>query len=245
MAEVSQMKTCPECGTSFKAVQARNGRTPEFCSRPCYMRAWARNRETWRQETASGERVQHPTEAPTCPKCGEAKTWEKDSSAKHGYRWKCVPCRNKESNAYYEANRESLLEQSRENYEPEEERRDALWRKYRLTPEQYDDLVERQDGRCAICHAQESGSRWGDGVWFVDHCHSTGEVRGLLCRSCNTALGLFEDDALRLQKAIRYLNGGNRDLVSAVLHGSNAGVEHGGVSNAGSNAAVGVSAERA
>ena len=58
-------------------------------------------------------------------------------------------------------------------------------------------------------------------------------------------LGMFKDDTLRLQKAIRYLNGSNRDLVSAVLHGSDEGAEHGGIPDAGSDAAVGLSAERA
>lgn len=39
----------------------------------------------------------------------------------------------------------------------------------------------------------------------IDHCHKTGKFRGILCRGCNTGLGNFRDDPVRLQKAIRYI----------------------------------------
>jgi hypothetical protein len=58
-------------------------------------------------------------------------------------------------------------------------------------------MFKGQDGRCAICD-NESGL-------VVDHDHETGLVRGGLCRSCNTGLGLFHDDPDKLRAAIRYL----------------------------------------
>lgn len=91
--------------------------------------------------------------------------------------------------------------------------------RYGLTTSQVEELLARQGGRCVICSTTEPKGRYNE--WAIDHCHKTGEVRGLLCNSCNTSLGGFEDDTLRLQKAIDYLNGGNRDLVSAVLNASN------------------------
>ena len=55
-----------------------------------------------------------------------------------------------------------------------------------------------QDGRCAICGAVS-------GRLFVDHCHTTGNVRGLLCVACNNALGQFRDSVSALRRAIDYL----------------------------------------
>lgn len=81
-------------------------------------------------------------------------------------------------------------------------RRERKLREYGLTTAAYDALVVQQAGRCAICPEQYSDSK----PLHVDHCHTTGDVRGLLCLRCNTALGLFQDDTDRLTAAITYLN---------------------------------------
>jgi hypothetical protein len=73
---------------------------------------------------------------------------------------------------------------------------------YGLTVEQYEALLERQAGRCAICRTDEPGGR---GNWHVDHCHESNAVRGLLCATCNVGLGMFRDDPTRLAAAIAYL----------------------------------------
>jgi Recombination endonuclease VII len=75
-----------------------------------------------------------------------------------------------------------------------------LVRNYGLTREQHRRLVEAQNGVCAIC--KQSSRR----ALCVDHCHATRQVRGLLCDKCNTALGLFDDDARRMLAAVAYLD---------------------------------------
>jgi hypothetical protein len=70
----------------------------------------------------------------------------------------------------------------------------------------YWQLHDEQDGRCAICGSIEtSENRFGLKTLAVDHDHVTGKVRGLLCSDCNLGLGKFHDDISRMEKAIEYL----------------------------------------
>lgn len=83
-----------------------------------------------------------------------------------------------------------------------------LKRKFKITLTQYNDMLSRQSGVCAICHRPErvKHGKWGKTFELsVDHNHKTGEVRGLLCSTCNRAIGLFEDDVELLKAAILYL----------------------------------------
>jgi hypothetical protein len=82
-------------------------------------------------------------------------------------------------------------------------RRLHLRREFGLSPGQYAALLAAQDGGCAICGATEPGK---GRYMHVDHCHSNGGVRGLLCASCNLGLGKFKDDTDVLARAIDYLN---------------------------------------
>jgi hypothetical protein len=81
----------------------------------------------------------------------------------------------------------------------------ASWRKhkYGLSPKEYYALVARQGGACAICRKIKP--------LCVDHCHLTGEVRGLLCSTCNSALGFWGDSPIVVRRALKYLEtaGGN------------------------------------
>jgi hypothetical protein len=78
-----------------------------------------------------------------------------------------------------------------------------LFRKYGLTRPEYDSLVTKQDGRCGICGTSEV--RRGDYRWCVDHDHSTGKIRGLLCFRCNSAIGLLDDNIGTAEKLVAYL----------------------------------------
>ena len=87
----------------------------------------------------------------------------------------------------------------------EQKRRATLKREYNITKEEYDRLNDKQGGVCAICSGDNSGS-----IKFqflvVDHDHSSGFVRGLLCSKCNMALGGFRDDPNILYNAFEYLS---------------------------------------
>lgn len=84
--------------------------------------------------------------------------------------------------------------------------RAELKRKYNLktfglTVDQYENMLIKQKGVCAIClECCTSGKRLA-----VDHCHKTGKVRQLLCRRCNQSMGKFNDDPVLLQKVVNYL----------------------------------------
>jgi hypothetical protein len=76
---------------------------------------------------------------------------------------------------------------------------------YGISYEEYKELEKSQNGVCAICKNPDSPNSRTDRL-FVDHCHTTGEVRGLLCSKCNQGLGLFNDNQSLLTNAISYLN---------------------------------------
>lgn len=73
-----------------------------------------------------------------------------------------------------------------------------------ITPEDYDRMWESQGGVCAICCLEGSG-RLAGRLMAVDHDHTTGKVRGLLCQRCNHAVGLLHDDAERAMSLAAYL----------------------------------------
>ena len=84
----------------------------------------------------------------------------------------------------------------------------SLIHKYGIGLAQYETMLERQSGACAICkRAERSRDRRTGNVCrlSVDHCHTTGEVRGLLCKNCNAAIGLLEHDPDLLDAARGYL----------------------------------------
>ena len=73
-----------------------------------------------------------------------------------------------------------------------------LWKVYKITLEQYGQMEKEQGNSCAICQRKVD-------KLYVDHCHTSGQIRGLLCMNCNTALGHFQDNKETLNKAIQYL----------------------------------------
>jgi hypothetical protein len=93
----------------------------------------------------------------------------------------------------------NLSKRIRKKQNPEYARNYHLVQKYGITQEDYEEMLKVQSGVCAVC---KDGNR----KLVVDHCHTTGKIRGLLCHHCNVSLGLFNDNIETLQEAIRYLS---------------------------------------
>ena len=140
-----------------------------------------------------------------CRKCGEEKHIEKFPKDKYingGFRWQCKECRKLDYKKYYEGKkRENLNAFKKRNLEHH------LKHFNHITIDEYDNFLNTQQGRCAICDKEETTvGRWGTVLRLsVDHNHKTGKVRGLLCSKCNHGLGLFDEDINVLLEAIQYL----------------------------------------
>ena len=84
--------------------------------------------------------------------------------------------------------------------------RKYLKRVYDIDLEFYEELLLKQDNKCALCESEgfkiNPNSK---SLLVVDHCHTTGKVRGLLCHNCNRGLGLFQDNAEVLKRASEYV----------------------------------------
>lgn len=76
-----------------------------------------------------------------------------------------------------------------------------LIRNFNITIEKYEQILESQNGNCAICGTNPDYKR----RLSVDHDHATGRIRGILCENCNRALGQFKDSAGILRNAIKYI----------------------------------------
>ena len=84
---------------------------------------------------------------------------------------------------------------------PENQKR-SLLKKYKLSLEDYNLMFEEQNGCCKICNTHQTDLKK---PLFVDHCHITGNVRGLLCSTCNSALGMLKDNVSLFERATHYL----------------------------------------
>jgi hypothetical protein len=93
--------------------------------------------------------------------------------------------------AYRERNKEKLAAKNRE----------YVVGGYGIGLEEYNEILFRQNGKCAICGAEPSNKNL-----YIDHNHETGKVRGLLCPRCNFGLGHFKDSSVLLKSAIDYLS---------------------------------------
>lgn len=118
----------------------------------------------------------------------------------------CGCCRRKAQNQYRRDNLELSRKRDRERYarNPEKMRAYQVRRAYGITKEEYSGRLEKQNNSCAICGDlfENPGNRRGP---QVDHCHSSQEIRGLLCGCCNRGIANFKDSPERLLKAVEYL----------------------------------------
>jgi hypothetical protein len=94
---------------------------------------------------------------------------------------------------WYLANKDKVKNNARKN---------RLNSRYGLTIEQYNMLLQQTNGICPICLTEFSGFNHRA---VVDHCHTTGRVRGILCNGCNAAIGFLKDDTKVVQRALKWL----------------------------------------
>ncbi len=121
-----------------------------------------------------------------CGKCEKErpiKDFAKNTAKKDGLQERCRECR---------ATHYSKTGYAKKAY------KNRLIRKYNVTVEFIENLEVQQKGLCAICSGKNKSL-------VIDHCHSTGKVRGLLCTTCNTSLGLLKEKEENFLSAISYL----------------------------------------
>lgn len=129
-------------------------------------------------------------------------SYHNSSKTRDGKGYRCIKCDRLARKKYREDNYERFLELHRNQ---------DLLVKYGLSLEDYENIRRVQDDCCKICgkHVSKNNgpvAKNGSQRLCVDHCHSTGKVRGLLCNNCNRALGLLKDDKEILKKMIEYLD---------------------------------------
>lgn len=161
-----------------------------------------------------------------CSGCKEKKTLEnftKNRAAWDGVSNYCRPCRAQVKKLDYENNKERIKEQVKASYQRHKARAIRYAQKYRkenpekikhtklmqdrgISLDKYNQMLEAQNNVCAICNRPEL-KLWKGKIpnLCVDHCHTTNEIRGLLCMKCNRGIGLLEDNIESLLSAISYL----------------------------------------
>ena len=122
---------------------------------------------------------------------------------------------NNHAKVYYQKNKQSSQQRSKKYRESHKEYYAGILLKknYGMTICQYNELFTNQNGVCVICLKLETKVDPRSSAikkLSVDHDHKTGKVRGLLCDSCNLALGKFHDDPSLLRRAINYLESFNK-----------------------------------
>ena len=75
---------------------------------------------------------------------------------------------------------------------------------YNLSPDDFNSMINKQENKCKLCLVDFLYDKHNTKP-FIDHCHTTNKVRGLLCLNCNSGLGHFKDNTERLTQAINYL----------------------------------------
>jgi hypothetical protein len=124
-----------------------------------------------------------------CNLCKEEKSifdFSVDSRSRSGYQTRCKECQSavkKEMASYY---RDKHLEY-----------------KYGITQQDYENMLEEQNHKCGICGIHEKHAE--NSRLCVDHNHKTNVIRGLLCKKCNQAIGLLQDNADFCDAAGRYI----------------------------------------
>ena len=218
-----QYKECRDCGEArpvsdfYKKPGSRDGYG--YRCKGCekiYQRArYDRNRGKAQKARSN------PAAVKRCRECGKSKSlseYRDKPNSKDGIDTRCISCEGEYQARYYEENaaatKERVARWRLENPDKYASLRgrfnsgDAkkvhrLKSEYGLSLDQYAEMLDRAGGACEICGRDPyEVSSHGP---CIDHCHESSKVRGILCYSCNVAIGHFRDDSNVLRKAIEYL----------------------------------------
>jgi len=145
-------------------------------------------------------------------KCGKCKIkkeeseFNKCSKAIDGLNYWCRKCQKINNKQYYIDNKEKIIKHVKKRYKenPEKQRNRNYKRRFNITIDDYNKMFKKQNGKCDICGSNDSGSIKTE-HFFIDHNHITGKIRGLLCYSCNSAVGLLKDDIEISKNLTKYL----------------------------------------
>jgi hypothetical protein len=133
-----------------------------------------------------------------CSLCKETKDsslFPKANNKKRGFAWECTMCKK-------EARDNKKKSMSSEDWSLLH-RSYYLKSAYGITLEEYNNKLKQQNHKCAICKTDEVDVM--KQTLYVDHCHKTNKVRGLLCHPCNVSLGLLKENIEVLDNAKTYL----------------------------------------
>ncbi len=135
-------------------------------------------------------------EKKVCTRCDTKKTmgqfhrWSLSPDGRKGY---CITCASAINRRYRAENRAAVLQRSKEKHYREE---------YGVTLAEKEIMFDQQGKICAGCGSSTPRHNHG---WSLDHDHTNGKLRGVLCSPCNTALGMVRDNVETLQKLVVYL----------------------------------------
>lgn len=179
MSKPKSIKLCEHCGAV--PVSRR-----KFCSQDCIRGNRAEN---------------HIRKCKDCEKTPEEVAFGKHKNTIDGLSIVCKPCNRKrveKTTSKYSAEKRAEIA---ERFKSPMYKNNIMIRNFGIGLSEHEKMKNQQGNKCMICSSSFTEAL----VPNIDHDHSTGKVRGLLCRGCNTGLGMFKDNPTKLQLAIEYL----------------------------------------
>ena len=155
-------------------------------------------------QTSSDSKNVAPVQSKACTKCGEVKDlshFHNDRRKPDGKVSTCKPCKAARDKIHF--SKEEVKARRNTKEARLKQRNWHLLKQYGITHSEYERMLAEQGGTCSCCPATPDQET--NGVFKVDHCHTTGKVRGLLCNKCNVTLGNVNDDPLLLERLASYV----------------------------------------
>ena len=190
-ANTFEGKPCLRCGGTLRRVTAKPGGRCTYCASRSSVESERKKRKI-RAAEHGGARAFHGAPCRNC-----------DSTLRDVLSGRCIACRKQAVTRHLTAEKRK---EYKLKYKGRYKQKTRTQKLLSIDHETFALLLTKQDGRCAICGVRPKRKL------HIDHCHSTGRFRGLLCSSCNTGIGLLRDSPAILRSAINYLENNEFDL---------------------------------